>query len=446
MDRNFPQTAHADNEWVEVQRSSTTCLWQYLSRNDSTYASKYFEGLSYGFPLWAYPAEFKARTLQPYGCWFYMLRGTGIYVNVGKTLVQYSRAEATNFLNITVNYGTADYYFCRKLRSVGYDSLQIFNSHKPFLHELVICSDECTTKKITSSCVPIELRTGWNATKSCICNETYPILNCNKEITDKVDCDLEYRLNPDMIPTMKDPNLKQTCFYEDFEWGYNKFRSFSLVNVFFSNNRHSGTSHLAELTSCMRSFKDKPSSILVDLGHYSKVNFEGNVSHLLEEMSLADYDIVTMGRLDSTDLNPKKYKFRMLSLISPGFLRSTVIDRSSIKFGFISVSHHTHLDVDLVLQVILDEVLCLKRWSDIVILLGDSSPDMYMNQVLNKYVDVIISNTHTTSSKSCNGMYYTKNDSCIVHFSHNSSNIGLISFNILNKEQYTIKSDILDKC
>jgi hypothetical protein len=48
----------------------------------------YFEGLSYGWPFAT--EEFKKRTLQPYGCWFYMLRGSGIYVNIGKTLVVYS--------------------------------------------------------------------------------------------------------------------------------------------------------------------------------------------------------------------------------------------------------------------------------------------------------------------------------------------------------------------
>ena len=73
-----------------------------------------------------------------------------------------------------------------------------------------------------------------------------------------------------------------------------------------------------------------------------------------------------------------------------------------------------------------------------------STQENFDDEVLYIDVDVIISNSHT--SKSCNGMYYTKNDTCIVHFSHNSSNIGLISFSTLSKEQYTIKSDILDKC
>lgn len=434
-----PATAHVDNAWVEVQRSSTSCLYQYVMKNDSLLASRYFEGLSYGWPM--NNDEFKKRTLQPYGCWFYLLRGTGIYVNVGKTLVQYSRYEAMDFLGIKVNFVAADYYFCRNLRNLGYDSLQIFNSHKPYMNELIICSGECITKKITASCVPVELRTGWNATKACHCNDTYPILNCNREITDKLDCNLEYQLNQGIIPTQKESSVKQTCFYEDFDWNNNVFGSQQKINIFFTNNRHGGTTHLPNLTAFVSSFKDKGSSILIDIGHYSHMNFEGNVSKLLEEMDVVGYDIVTMGKLDSIELLPKHYKFQMLSLFSPGFIKSTIINRENLKFGFIAYSHHNHIDIDLLAQVVLDEALCLKRWSDIIILIGDGGLDGYISQKLNKYVDLIISNSHL--DKCCNGTFHSQNENVIIHSIRNISNVGLISFEIVNKEQYTLKSDIL---
>jgi len=74
---------------VEVQRSKPPCIYLFVTKKEQdSLASMYFEGLSYGWPFAT--EEFKKRTLQPYGCWFYMLRGSGIYVNIGKTLVVYS--------------------------------------------------------------------------------------------------------------------------------------------------------------------------------------------------------------------------------------------------------------------------------------------------------------------------------------------------------------------
>jgi hypothetical protein len=43
-----------------------------------------------------------------------------------------------DILEISVDFGSADYYFCRRLIAKGYDSLQIFNSHSAKLNELVL--------------------------------------------------------------------------------------------------------------------------------------------------------------------------------------------------------------------------------------------------------------------------------------------------------------------
>ena len=132
----------------------------------------------------------------------------------------------------------------------------------------------------------------------------------------------------------------------------------------------------------------------------------------------------------------------MLSLLSPGFVKSTVISRENLKFGFIAYSHHGHTDIELTAQVVLDEVLCLKRWSDIIILIGDGGLDGYISQKLNKYVDIIVSNSHL--DKSCNGTFHSQNENVIIiHSTHNISTVGWISFEIVNKEQYTLKSDVL---
>ena len=43
-------------------------------------------------------------------------------------------------------------------------------------------------ENMSSACPPLELKTGWNATKDCVCNDTFPTINCNSKITDTADC------------------------------------------------------------------------------------------------------------------------------------------------------------------------------------------------------------------------------------------------------------------
>jgi hypothetical protein len=245
-----------------------------------------------------------------------------------------------------------------------------------------------------------------------------------------------------MVP-MNKASVKQTCFYEDFEWNNNVFRSQSQkVNILFTR-RHDRLQHVSDFTKFFKSFKDEGHTILVNIGH---INFQGNISNILEEMNFIGYDIVTMGHhLENEQFFPDKYIFSMLSLHLPQFVRSAIIDKGNVKFGFIAYSLHNNMGIELIAQLVLDEALCLKRWADIIILLSDGGlqADEYISHRLNKYVDVILGNSHVV--RSCNGNYHMQNESIVVHSSMNmTSNVGLITFEIINKETYYLKSDILD--
>eukprot|EP01041_Mallomonas_annulata_P003199 gene3199-6314_t len=152
---------YRDYEWAEVIRESTLC------RHPSLYIE---EGYSKGLK--------KGKVKVPYGCWFNRFRGSGIFVNVGKSLIAPSRK------NLTLQFGIRDCenetsLNCRKINDnvycafalkLGYDSIQV-DSFEEFgtyrrRPELVICSGKCATVSFTTSCPPgVELRTGLDATK-----------------------------------------------------------------------------------------------------------------------------------------------------------------------------------------------------------------------------------------------------------------------------------------
>lgn len=119
------------------------------------------------------------------------------------------------------------FMICRKVIEKGYDSIQIYNNEPPYKQEeFIYCTGKCATEPVASACPPLELKTGWNATKDCVCNDTFPIINCNNKITDTADCydiqELEYR-------------PKQTCYFEDFNW-INNFETDwdGSIAIFFS--------------------------------------------------------------------------------------------------------------------------------------------------------------------------------------------------------------------
>ena len=163
--------AFPDNEWVEVAR---TRAW----RNDVERAT---------FPEGS----------KQYGCWFIVARGTGVFVNVRRTLVLQTRSVVdTAAANLTLTpFGTVwneipryvDWQFARGTRSGGYDSLQIlYGNPHPFgkptrpVSELILVDKGCMSGKepLPDACAPVEARGGWHADRPCQCVEGRPVMNC----------------------------------------------------------------------------------------------------------------------------------------------------------------------------------------------------------------------------------------------------------------------------
>ena len=442
-------------EWVEVTRGSTGChIYGYMPDLDHLSKEKleqieefYYEGFSKGFPL---DKDFEKREPQPYGCWFYILRGTGIYVNVGKTLVANSRSDAFYILNLTcINPpycygGENDFNICSKVIEKGYDSIQIYNSHDRKVHELAYCGGECALQRVSSSCPPLELRTGWNATKECICNSSYPIVNCNNEITDITDCH--------DIKSQK-YKVKETCYFEDFDW-INEFQTKwdGSIGILFFWGRH----NIAETLPKIKKFVEEQQrggwqTVLVDSGDFSvQKKYDHSISYILTAMNDAGFDIVPILRNSEYDIMLKskhKLKFHLLSLTLPEFLRSVIVTRAGVKIGFISFTAHEFLldDLELLAQLIIDEALCLKRSADIIILISGAALfiDEFIAHKVNTYVDIILGGNSQTMS-SCNGKWHSSNDNVIIHSGHESSFLTMISIDVFDKNNYLFQSKILD--
>lgn len=208
---------YPSHTWVEVTRLSISKLIKrsiqksIIHRNwiNSDY-HKYgwMEGWSSGFP----GSDINNRSYVPYGCWFYISPGSGIYVNIGHTLVSRRddlfttlslhkngclRSDNSSDLNdlsdrssddnydsslhhdgtIDNNYQCIDKYFCTRAMELGYNSIQIID-HK----ELVICHQQCSSLSYDGACPPIELRT----------NHASDICHCSEEIRNRgeLNCDL----------------------------------------------------------------------------------------------------------------------------------------------------------------------------------------------------------------------------------------------------------------
>ena len=83
----------ADDSWTEVLRVSTGCIMngdQPLRYSDG---EPFTEGKNRGWPGDAgkaaysfHPAAASHRGRWPYGCWFYLVKGAGVFVNVGRSL------------------------------------------------------------------------------------------------------------------------------------------------------------------------------------------------------------------------------------------------------------------------------------------------------------------------------------------------------------------------
>ena len=154
-----------------------------------------------------------------HGCWFLAAKGSGVFINTGRSLRVLNRSTLAIQLglrNETITDkqrltgcipGTKlfdEYPYCfenvfdlcslvrLRLAPAVYDTIQIWEerysqrkSHRGdgrlFELEVISCDDGCVSmppKTFAGPCVPIPMRTGWKADKHCACNDTIDVLNC----------------------------------------------------------------------------------------------------------------------------------------------------------------------------------------------------------------------------------------------------------------------------
>ncbi|KAG8457568.1 hypothetical protein KFE25_003722 [Diacronema lutheri] len=192
----------ADGAWVEVTRVATTVNspWQ---EGHSRGWSLYHEMIE---KLEARRARRPSRHEQyrlplplAYGCWFFVAKGTGVWVNVGRSLRVDSRDQLAPRLGTrppvddahTPRIGSfllgEDTHWCTRALQLGYDSIQVAGAlggtTAGFVgrSELVVCAGACGTHRdLCGACPPpsVELRTGVRAERPCACDPLLPILNC----------------------------------------------------------------------------------------------------------------------------------------------------------------------------------------------------------------------------------------------------------------------------
>ena len=66
--------------------------------------------------------EYSKAKFVAYGCWFHIVTGSGIYVNVGKTLIAKSRKQLRYLLNLPPEAGERD--FCTYALNLGISHIQ----------------------------------------------------------------------------------------------------------------------------------------------------------------------------------------------------------------------------------------------------------------------------------------------------------------------------------
>ena len=176
--RKMSTVPYPDHTWVEVHRISTICMSHFNKQKI------YDEGLSNGYPL-----HRQSKILFPYGCWFEAMVGTGVFVNIGRSVASNGRNNVAKMLKWNdLTYKDAnhrDFGWCRSALGQGYDSIQIYNH---FNDEIVICGGQCATTPDRTPCPPVPLRTGINASKSCTCDERLPVLNCGTPVAPQEEC------------------------------------------------------------------------------------------------------------------------------------------------------------------------------------------------------------------------------------------------------------------
>ena len=279
-----------DYGWVEISRIRPDCFISRIFHEGNVhkmnYPVNYTDGLARGFPLFA---TFRGRNVA-YGCWFYRLTGSGVFVNVGRTLKMKKRGELNRFLNLNCtepfssklnDTGCNDYYWCTEALSKGYDSIQL--SH---WREIIICNNKCSTEPVSTTCPPIELRGGLNATKSCYCNNDYTFINCNNtHILPKEGN--ECSLKPYIYP--QSSYRRKTCYAKKSNIDIYKVFNLSIIftSNIYDNYNISNKYNFHKIHNIYNSLRlNQPNQLIIDIGGdisetiFSNDNTQSNIQNI----------------------------------------------------------------------------------------------------------------------------------------------------------------------
>lgn len=181
-----PNWNRPDHSWVEVLRVSPT---RFGECDGLTRAGGTADGSKQ-------PQRFAT------GCWFHSVPGSGVFVNIGKSLrlpMRHSDRPAGAPLALYRTFGRAaqggayrgydmydfDFTWCENALAMGYDSIQVGEAYmgdptdpQRAIGEIAICSGACATTEVCSACPPVPLRTGVSASTSCGCQERSGVMEC----------------------------------------------------------------------------------------------------------------------------------------------------------------------------------------------------------------------------------------------------------------------------
>lgn len=120
--------------------------------------------------------------------WFYLARGSNVFANTGNTQVYVDHAQAArDLLNIScTTLGTCFAYYPQLFRAAarrGYDTVQ-FTHHCDYAFgcKPQVCMTELVFLNGTggeNSTCPVRLKTGWDHSEDCMCDNSQKFANCN---------------------------------------------------------------------------------------------------------------------------------------------------------------------------------------------------------------------------------------------------------------------------
>jgi len=449
----------APNEWIEVSRYSTSFLKTFKKSK-----KVWYEGYSTGFP-----GRSENSTKVAYGCWFQIAQGSGIYVNIGNTLVvqnKYKGGEMFKTLGLTskgcLKGGNSenkkkcyDRYVCTAALAHGYNSVVILGESS-----LVVCRGSCVTKTLKDACPhnDIELRSGYGASRTCNCSDDAVMLNCGAD--NKVSGSFRKRATPstdslpppitcigrnpktvkgikkEVVPTSGVTSPTTFKFTIGFTAGILQHyrRTLPKINSLLAQQHRQ---RAADKRSNPRVLSDPDHLVLLDVGdsyplHHGRsfataTNSTGSGSTtsqndndteelIFKRLSDSGYKAIGM---DSSyfPLTAEQgiASLPILSLNVPGFQRSTIVKVGTVTIGVLAYTntHHTYFGQSrndaLLTARIIEESLCLRAaGADVVVMLGggDSAVKQHFAHDTKGYIDVFLG-SNATSSRTCNGDWYT---------------------------------------